>query len=75
MNVEVIQSRLWERAEAFPSRETSEKPDAWKLARPVWGWGGVQLWHGENKLCGGKSCFAVSGLGVGASAAGLSGVG
>ena len=23
----------------FCSQETSGKPDAWKLARPVWGWG------------------------------------
>ena len=33
MNIEEVQRRL------TMSTEPSGKPDAWKLARPVWGWG------------------------------------
>ena len=35
MNVEEVQRRLWE----TESLESVGKPDAWKPARPVWGWG------------------------------------
>ena len=54
------------------STETSGKPDAWKLARPVWGWGrgetprptppakvlseDIQEWHSHRPL--GISCAA-----------------
>jgi hypothetical protein len=35
MNIEEVQRRL-----PLEGRlESSGKPDAWKLARPVWGWG------------------------------------